>query len=152
MKKVIGLCVVILLSSVSVFAQDRQKREGKDRRGDSSNRFEKFAEELKLDEKQIAEFQKLNETYKAKMKEERESMKAQREKMKVDREKMREQMMAMREQRNEDVKKILSDEQYQQYQQKQKTSMDKQKSKMKNEKDKGKSERKGKNRGLSRKG
>lgn len=151
MKKVIGLCAVILLSSVSVFAQDKQGRHGKERHADSSKRFEKLTEELKLDEKQVAEFQKLNESYRAKMNAERETMKGEREKMNVEREKMRERMMAMKDQRNEDIKKILSDEQYQQYQEKQKAGMQKHKLKMDKEKAKGdKPGNKGKRNGQSR--
>lgn len=130
MKKVLGLCVVILLSSVSVFAQGKGQRAGKERVRDHSKRFEKLAEELKLSDTQIAEFEKLNATHKEKMQAEREAMKAEREKQK-------EKMIAMRDQRNEEVKKILSDEQYQLYVEKQKAGMEKQREKMSKNREKG---------------
>lgn len=124
MKKIIGLCVVLLLSSVSVFAQDQQNGERKGRQRDASKRFEKLADELKLNEKQIAEFQKLNESQKEKMKVEREAIKAEREALK-------QKMIAMRDQRDDAVKNILTDEQYQLYKEKQKTRMHAQKEKFK---------------------
>ena len=55
MKKVIGLFLVILISSATVFAQSGN-RQGK--KGDPSQRSEKMIEELKLDDKQAAEFRK----------------------------------------------------------------------------------------------
>jgi len=130
MKKVLGLCLVILLSSVSLFARDN-RRIDKDR--DPSKRIERIASELKLDEKQKTEFQKINEKYATQAKAEREKMQAdrdkQREAMKAERDKQREKMLAVREQQNAEVKKILSDEQYQQYLEKQKLRGDKEKMK-----------------------
>jgi len=119
MKKVLGLCLVILLSSVSLFARDN-RRIDKDR--DPSKRVERIASELNLDEKQKNEFQKINEKYAI-------QAKAEREKMQAEREKQREKMLAVREQKNAEVKKILSDEQYQQYLEKQKPRGDKEKMK-----------------------
>lgn len=114
MKKVIGLCVVILLSSVSVFAQADNNRRGRNR--DGKTRFERFSEDLKLDEKQKAEVLKINEAYAEKMKADRD---AQREKMKAEREERRRTMTAMRDRKNEEVKKVLTEEQYRQYLEKQ---------------------------------
>ena len=93
MKKVIGLFLVILISTATVFAQGGD-RQGK--KGDPSKRSEKMIEELKLDDKQAAES------------------------VKEDREKMREKMTAMRTEKDAQIKKILTDEQYKQYQEKQK--------------------------------
>jgi len=134
MKKVLGLCLVILLSSVSVFAQDHGKRAGKERQKDGSKRFEKMAEDLKLSDDQVAQFEKLNAEYKEKMKAERDATKADREKQRAA---QHEKRIAMRDQRNEEVKKILSDEQYEQYVAKQKAGMERQKEKMSKNREKG---------------
>ncbi len=109
MKKVIGLFLVILISTVSVFAQKDQR--GK-RGGDPTQRCEKMITELKLDEKQAAEFRKINTEFREKMMQERKAVEA-------DRQKMREQMKTLRNDRDEQLKKILTDEQYKQYQEKQ---------------------------------
>lgn len=133
MKKVVGLCMVILLSSVSLSAREHRRADRTEKDRDPSKRIECIATELKLDEKQKAEFQKINEKYAAEAKAEREKMQAEREKqrdaMKAEREKQREKMLAVREQRNAEVQKILSDEQYQQYLEKQKSRGDKEKMK-----------------------
>lgn len=108
MKKVIGLFLVVLLSTVSVYAQ-KEKRSN--RGGDPSQRMEKLITELKLDEKQAADFRKLNEEFREKMMKERENMDS-------DRQKMREKMTTMRDEMNTKVKKILTEEQYKLYQEK----------------------------------
>lgn len=108
MKKVLGLFLVLLLCTVSVYAQ-KDKRSNKG--GDPSQRIEKIISELKLDDKQAAEFRKVNTEFRDKMKKERESMD-------TNRQKMREKMTAMRDDMNSEVKKILNDEQFKQYQEK----------------------------------
>nr|WP_129731944.1 Spy/CpxP family protein refolding chaperone [Parabacteroides goldsteinii] len=110
MKKVIGLFLVILISSTTVFAQSGN-RQG--RKGDPSKRSEKIIEELKLDDKQAADFRKVEADF-------REQMKKEREAVKEDREKMREKMTAMRTEKDAQIKKILTDEQYNQYLERQK--------------------------------
>ena len=110
MKKVIGLFLVILISTATVFAQGGD-RQGK--KGDPSKRSEKMIEELKLDDKQAAEYRKVEADF-------REQMKKERESVKEDREKMREKMTAMRTEKDAQIKKILTDEQYKQYQENQK--------------------------------
>ena len=94
MKKVIGLFLVILISSTTVFAQSGN-RQGK--KGDPSKRSEKMIEELKLDDKQAAEFRKIETEFRAQMEKEREA---------TEKETL--------------IKNILSDEQYKLYQEKQK--------------------------------
>ena len=59
MKKVIGLCLVLLISSVSVFAQDGKR--GAKKGGDPAQRCEKMIADLKLDEKQAADFRKVDD-------------------------------------------------------------------------------------------
>ncbi|MDL2255393.1 hypothetical protein LJC38_02280 [Parabacteroides sp. OttesenSCG-928-K15] len=125
MKKVLGLCAVIMLSSVSVVAQEKQNRRGHEREREGGQRFERLAERLKMDEKQTAEFQKLNESMKDKMKAEQETMKAEREQMKAMREKRHDRMMAMQNERSEEMKKILTEEQFKQYQAMHKPKFDK---------------------------
>ena len=88
MKKVIGLCLVVLLSSTSVFARENRRMDK--RKMDPSARCEKMIADLKLDEKQAVEFRKLQKEYMEKAQKEREAMKAEREKQ-------REKMLAMRE-------------------------------------------------------
>ena len=78
MKKVIGLFLVILISSTTVFAQSGN-RQGK--KGDPSKRSEKMIEELKLDDKQAAEFRKIETEFRAQMEKEREAIKVDRSKM-----------------------------------------------------------------------
>ena len=108
MKKVIGLFLVILLSTVSVYAQ-KEKRSNKG--GDPSQRIEKLIKELNLNDKQAADFRKLNTEFREKMQKERGNMDS-------DRQKMREKMTSMRNEMNAEVKKILNDEQFKQYQEK----------------------------------
>ena len=95
MKKVIGLCLVVLLSSTSVFARENRRMDK--RKMDPSARCEKMIADLK---------------YMEKAQKEREAMKAEREKQ-------REKMLAMREDKNAQMKKILTEEQYKQYLEKQ---------------------------------
>ncbi len=60
MKKVIGLCLVVLLSSTSVFARENRRMDK--RKMDPSARCEKMIADLKLDEKQAVEFRKLQKS------------------------------------------------------------------------------------------
>lgn len=124
MKKIIGLFLVIMLSTVALFAQSNKdnKRERKD--FDPTKRWEKMAEDLKLDDKQLAEFNKINEEFKQQMTKEREANQSKREAMRAEREKQKEAMLAMHTERNEQMKKILTDEQYKQYIEKQKPPRD----------------------------
>ena len=64
MKKVIGLCLVLLISSVSVFAQDGKR--GAKKGGDPAQRCEKMIADLKLDEKQAADFRKVEAEFREK--------------------------------------------------------------------------------------
>lgn len=95
MKKVIGLCLVVLLSSTSVFARENRRMDK--RKMDPSARCEKMIADLKLDEKQAVEFRKLQKEYMEKAQKEREAMKAEREKQ-------REKMLAMREDKNAQIR------------------------------------------------
>lgn len=109
MKKVIGLFLVILISTVSVFAQ--KERHGK-KGGDPAQRCEKMITSLNLNEKQAADFRKVETAFRTKMMKEREEVKADRQKKQV-------KMKAMRDDKNAEMKKILTDEQYKQYIEKQ---------------------------------
>ena len=115
MKKVIGLCLVLLISSVSVFAQDGKR--GAKKGGDPAQRCEKMIADLKLDEKQAADFRKVEAEF-------RDKMKAERKQADLDRRKMREKMMSLRDDRDAEMKKILTEDQYKQYLEKQRLVKD----------------------------
>lgn len=115
MNKVIGLFLVILISTVSVYAQ---KGDRGDRKGDPSKRMEQIVTDLKLDDKQAAEFRKVQKDFMDKMHKERDGAQE-------DRSKMREKMQSMRAERDTEVKKILTDEQYKQYLEKQQAPREK---------------------------
>ena len=72
-------------------------------------------DDLKLDEKQQADFKKINDDFMAKAKANQEANRAE---MQAIREKRKEQhtaMLAMHDEKNEQMKKIMTDEQYKQY-------------------------------------
>ena len=115
MKKVIGLCLVMLFSTATLFAQGKKGR-GEKPNHDPAKRMEQMITDLKLDDTQTAEFRKIYEEQADKMKQERETA---REAAKENREKQREKMEAMRSEQNEKVKKILTEDQYKQYLEKQ---------------------------------
>lgn len=112
MKKVIGLFLVILISSVSVFAQNGE-RDGK-KADDLAQYCEKMIADLKLDEKQAADFRKVETEF-------RDKMKAERQQADSDRQKMREKMETLRNDRDTEMKKILTEDQYKQYLEKQRS-------------------------------
>lgn len=68
--------------------------------------------DLKLDEKQAADFRKVEAEF-------REKMEAERKQADLDRRKMREKMMSLRDDRDAEMKKILTEDQYKQYLEKQ---------------------------------
>lgn len=105
MKKIIALCLLIVATSVSAFAFNSKPQ---DKKPDPAKRFEQLVKELKLDEKQTKEFKKINDDFIAKLKKERESTSS-------DREKKRENMKAMTDERDKQIKKVLTEEQYKQY-------------------------------------
>jgi len=102
--------LVLLISSVSVFAQDGKR--GAKKGGDPAQRCEKMIADLKLDEKQAADFRKVEAEF-------RDKMKAERKQADLDRRKMREKMMSLRDDRDAEMKKILTEDQYKQYLEKQ---------------------------------
>lgn len=105
MKKVIGLCLVMVLSSASLFAQDGRRG---DKRMDPSQRCERMISELKLNDTQAAEFRKIHGEFMKQAEKERAEMNAFRDKQ-------REKMKARETEMNAQLKKILTDEQYKLY-------------------------------------
>lgn len=95
MKKVIGLCLVLLISSVSVFAQDGKRGAKKEV---IRHNVVKMIADLKLDEKQAADFRKVEAEF-------REKMEAERKQADLDRRKMREKMMSLRDDRDAEMKR-----------------------------------------------
>lgn len=114
MKKVLGLFLVVLICSLPAYAQ-KGKCDGK--MGDPSKRIEKMITDLKLNEQQAVDFRRIHQDFMEKMKKERNEMQAD---MQKDRTKMREKMQAMQEERNVEIKKILTEDQYKLYLEKQK--------------------------------
>ena len=110
MKKVLVICIVALIASVSAFANSDAPQRGNrgDRNMDSQKRIEKMCKDLNLNEEQTKQFQQINKDF-------MEKMKKQREAADTDRQKHREAMQAMQTERNAQIKKILTDEQYKKY-------------------------------------
>lgn len=111
MKKVISLFLVMLLSSATIFAQET-KDESKS--GNSKTMYERMISELKLDAKQAEEFRKINEDFRAEMQRERGDLKE-------DRKAQFEKMKTLREDRDKKLKSVLTEEQFKQFQEKQKS-------------------------------
>ncbi len=109
--------MVIVLSSTSVFA--RENRWVDKRKIDPSARCERMIADLKLDEKQAVEFRKLHKEYMEKARKEREAMEAERRKQ-------RDRMLAMRTDRDARMKKLLTEEQYKLYLEKERPRGDRQ--------------------------
>ena len=104
MKKLIGLFLILFLSSTVLIAQEnRTARRGADMKAMQ----ERMISELKLDEKQAAEYQKISDEFRSKMQSERE-------KMGGDRQAMFEKMKTLRAERDEKLKAVLSEEQFKQ--------------------------------------
>ncbi len=106
MRKVLVMFLIVAISGISAFAQQNQE----ERRQRMEQMNERIATDLKLDDKQKAEFKKVNEKYLKKMTDEMQNMQD------MDREERRAKMQAMNDERNADMKKIMTDEQFKQYQ------------------------------------
>lgn len=108
MRKVLVMLLIVALGGVSAYAQQNQE----ERRQRMEEMNKRIATDLKLDEKQTADFKQINDKYQKKMDEQRASMQGGQ----VDRDAMRETMQKMNEERNADMKKIMTDEQFKKYQ------------------------------------
>ena len=103
MKKVIGLCLIVLLGSTSAFAAGK--------RGpvhDPSIRIERMIAELRLKGKQADEFRKIQREY-------IEQVRREREEMRKAHEARQRKLEAIREKKEAELRKLLSEEQYWQY-------------------------------------
>ena len=110
MKKLIGLFLILFLSSTVLIAQENRTAK---RGADMKAMQERMISELKLDEKKAAEYQKISDEFRSKMQSERE-------KMGGDRQAMFEKMKTLRAERDEKLKAVLSEEQFKQLQEKEK--------------------------------
>ncbi len=120
MKKIIGLSLVaFLLSTVSVFAQDG-RRDGK-RAADHTQRWEQTVRDLNLNENQAAEYRRIENQYKDRLYKDNDNRKDWENLTQEQRDKHRQEMERVMDERNNEVKKILSDDQYRNYLEKQKT-------------------------------
>lgn len=122
MKKVLVAGILFLAATLTVFAQDGKGRNREHGERDQSKRYERLAEKLDLNAQQVEELKKIDKAHADQMQAYREKMKEERQKTLADREKMRND-------RDEAVKKLLTDEQKQKYEelksQKQKFHKDK---------------------------
>ena len=107
MKKTILLTALgFLLCTPAVFAQNNNTECKKERRGKNhSERIERTIKDLGLDEKQAAEFREINQKYREQFKNERVEFEKQSQAH-------RERAKAIHEEQKAELKKIMSDEQY----------------------------------------
>ena len=107
MKRLITLCAIALICSLSTFAQSGNAKKQK---GDKQqkNRTEKICKKLNLDEKQAKAFKEINTDFVS-------DSKKLKEKTAKDRAERRSEMKELQAEKNEEIKKILSKEQYEQY-------------------------------------
>lgn len=111
MKKGLVLAMLVMFTSVMAFAQEATKQDNK--RPDPSKRYEQMAKELNLNEKQSKEFIKINKDFSDKAKKLRDEANTDKEKARTD-------MIRMRNDRNDQIKKVLTDEQFKNFQDKEK--------------------------------
>lgn len=107
MKKVFALGLLLLATTVSVFAQEGSKQDNR-KRMTPEERMEKVTKDLALNEKQTKDFKKINQEF-------TETMKKQRESGEKDQKKAREAMEKARKDRNDKIKKVLTEEQYKKF-------------------------------------
>ncbi|MCD7932431.1 MAG: DUF4890 domain-containing protein [Tannerellaceae bacterium] len=115
MKKIVGLCLVVLMSTASLFAQDGRRGQ---RDFDPTERIEKTIRDLNLNDDQAAQYRAIEKEYADRWKTDRERMdgnREDREQMRADMEKRREEMERMQNEKHERVKQILTDDQYKRY-------------------------------------
>lgn len=112
MKKIVGLFLIMAVSSTTVFAQGRGGNgRGRDHT-DPEKRWEQVIKELQLDDKQASEFKKINGDFRQKIQKERDD---NRDAARENREQQRKKIDALVGERNEKVKKIMTEEQYKKY-------------------------------------
>ncbi|MCC8134175.1 MAG: hypothetical protein LIP04_11790 [Tannerellaceae bacterium] len=114
MKKIIGLCLVMLMAVSVVFAQDDRRDRDLLQEGEDP-RTEQIIRALDLNGDQAEAYRNLENEYREKMRPERNLTEEQRESMKERREQNRENMENMRNEKNQRMKEILNDEQYNKY-------------------------------------
>lgn len=88
---------------------DKKARKGKRGYKDAEARMKRMQNELKLDDQQVSAWNDLNETYAGKFREIRSNESLSEEQKRVEK-------RALVKQKNEDLKKVLSEEQYTKYQ------------------------------------
>lgn len=108
MKKVLTICLIAMITSVSSFAQNPQHVRRGGRMMDPKQQIERLSDKLYLTDDQKKEFESINNEFFTKMRAERNTNQG-------DREKMRESMQALMNERDARIKSLLTDEQYKQY-------------------------------------
>lgn len=109
MKKVIFISALMVLSTISMYAQNR----GGDMQKRMKERIENYVKELKLEGEKADKFRNVQNASIEKMQKEMDSM---RESGNQDRDAMRTKMTKLNEERDAEIKKVLSDEEFKKYQ------------------------------------
>ena len=105
-KAILFAALSFILCVPSISAQGDKRECEKERKGkDHTARMEQTIKELGLDEKQAAEFREINQKY-------REQFKVERAEFEKQNQAHRERTKAIRDEQKTELKKILSDEQY----------------------------------------
>lgn len=107
MKKVLFVCLMVLMSSVALVAQNNNNMQER-----MKERMENYIKELKLDEKKATDFRKVYTDASEKMQKEMAGM---RDAGSQDRETMRTKMTKLTEERDAEIKKILSEDEFKKF-------------------------------------
>ncbi len=112
MRKIGLLLMIVLFGTTMLMAQNRDGQRRLDPKEMAKKQTEELKEALDLDEKQETQIYAINLNSAEKMSAMREEMRSS----DGDRDSMREKMGKLRNEQNEEMKKVLSEEQYEKYQ------------------------------------
>jgi len=108
MKKVLVAGMLFLATTLTVFAQDGKGRNREARERDYSKRYERLAEKLDLNAQQLEDLKKIDKAH-------TDQMQAYRDQMKEERKKMLANKQKIGNERDEQIKKLLTEEQIKKY-------------------------------------
>lgn len=107
MKKVLVAGILFLAATLTIFAKDNKRNSERSER-DHSKRYEYLSQKLNLNEQQVESIKKIDEAHFAKLQEQRKQQQELREKNLAVRKQMQEE-------RDEQIKKIMTEDQYKEY-------------------------------------
>ena len=107
MKKVLVTGVLFLAATLTIFAKDNKRNSERSER-DHSKRYEYLSQRLNLNEQQLESIKKIDESHFAKMQEQRKQQQELREKNLAVRKQMQQE-------RDEQIKNVMTEEQYKEY-------------------------------------